>query len=90
MLPSWLPTLLTASAALAAVLAMILLAGRLARMGGFGPRRGGGRSLVVLETAALDSRRRVHVVACDGRRMLLLTGGASDVLLGWLDEPEAR
>jgi flagellar biogenesis protein FliO len=89
MLPPWLTSLLTAGGALIAVLALILLAGRLARSGGLGaPRTGRARSLTILETTSLDSRRRLHLVACDGRRVVLLTGGGSDLLVGWLDGPE--
>lgn len=88
MLPSWV-SMLTATAALVAVLALILLAGRLARSGGLGPRRAAGRLLVVHETAALDGRRRLHLVSCEGRRVLLLTGGATDLLVGWLDPGDA-
>ncbi len=87
MLPSW-SSLLTATAALAVVLGLVLLAGRLARARGLAPRRGSGRALVVQETAALDARRRLHLVSCDGRRLLLLTGGGNDVVVGWLDGSE--
>ncbi len=85
---SW-TSLLSAGTALIAVLALILLAARLARARGLGAGRGGGRALVLLETTALDSRRRLHLVACDGRRVLLLTGGGGDLLVGWLDGPGA-
>jgi flagellar protein FliO/FliZ len=32
----------------------------------------------------LDGRRRLVLVSCDGRTLLLLTGGPQDVVLGWL------
>lgn len=88
-------TLLTAAGALAAVLALVLLAGRAARLTGFVRRVPGGRRLIVQETAMLDQRRRLHLIACDGRHLLLLTGGGSDVALGWLPDappgaPEPR
>jgi flagellar protein FliO/FliZ len=80
-------TLLSALAALAAVLALIVLAGRLARfsrharlVSGSAPRR-----LSVTETTALDARRRLHLVTCGERHVLLLTGGAQDLVVGWLD-----
>ena len=38
---------------------------------------------------ALDGRRRLHRVACNGREVLLLTGGGTDVVVGWLP-PEAE
>jgi flagellar protein FliO/FliZ len=36
------------------------------------------------EVLALDARRRVIILRCDGREVLLLTGGPQDVCLGWL------
>ena len=80
-------SLLTIPAALIAVLALILLAARVVRAGGFAPRAGASRRITVLETTALDPRRRLHLVRCEGRSLLLLTGGAQDALLGWLPEP---
>jgi len=35
---------------------------------------------------ALDSRRRLYLIECQGRRVLLLTGGGQDVVVGWPDE----
>lgn len=60
--------------------AQLLSRGLLAR--GVLPK-GGGR-LMAVQSLALDSRRRLHLVACDGRQVLLLTGGAQDVVVGWL------
>jgi flagellar protein FliO/FliZ len=34
---------------------------------------------------ALDARRRLHLVKCGQRRVLLLTGGAQDIVVGWVD-----
>ncbi len=87
MLPS-LTSLLITLLALAVVLGLILLAQRLARITGLAPK-GGGR-LRLEETLALDPRRRLHLVACDGRHVLLLTGGGQDQVIGWLSGPEAR
>jgi len=83
MLPG-LSTILTAAAALAAVIGLILLAARLARSGAL-PRRGGG-SLASRDVLALDAGRRLHLVRCEGRDVLLLTGGPQDVVVGWLPE----
>ncbi|GGJ00692.1 flagellar biosynthetic protein FliO [Neoroseomonas lacus] len=80
-------TWITAAAALAGVVALILLAGRLARRAGLAPQ-GSGR-LRVEETVALDARRRLVLVRCDGRALLLLTGGAQDQVVGWLPEGSA-
>jgi flagellar protein FliO/FliZ len=73
---------LTALAALLAVVGALLLAGRAARAAGLGTRPG--RRLAVEETLALDGRRRVTLLRCEDRHLLLLTGGAQEVLLGWL------
>jgi flagellar protein FliO/FliZ len=55
-----------------------------------GVARGGGRRLAVEEAIALDGRRRLVLVRCDGRPLLLLTGGAQDTVIGWLPaEPRA-
>ena len=78
-------SILTAAGALAAVLALIWLAGRLARFGGIAQRTTGSRVLAVQDTLLLDQRRRLYLVSCERRRVLLLVGGAQDVVLGWLD-----
>ncbi|MGI4944872.1 MAG: hypothetical protein ACRYHQ_30665, partial [Janthinobacterium lividum] len=75
---------LTALAALCAVVVLILLVGRVAPRLGLPRRVGASRRLFVRETMALDSRRRLHLVACDGREVLLMTGGPGDLVVGWL------
>lgn len=78
-------SILTAIAALVAVLALIWVAGRIARFGGMARRPVSGGVLAVQDVLALDARRRLHLISCDRRRVLLLTGGAQDVVVGWLD-----
>ena len=78
-------SIITAIAALAAVLALIWLAGRLARVGGIAQRPATGRLLAVEDVLALDARRRLYLVKCGQRRVLLLTGGAQDTVVGWVD-----
>ncbi|OJY63977.1 MAG: hypothetical protein BGP12_15620 [Rhodospirillales bacterium 70-18] len=84
-----------AFAALAVVLGLIWLAQLLARGGvargglarGVQARLLGGTGdarLAVARTLALDPRRRLHLVRCEGRQVLLLTGGAQDIVVGWL------
>ena len=75
---------IAAAAALAGVVALILLAGRMARRAGLAPQ-GGGR-LRIEDSVAIDTRRRLVLVRCDGRGLLLLTGGAQDHVVGWLPE----
>ena len=73
---------LQAAAALAAVLLLIWLASRAYRAGSGPPRAG--RRLAVQEALALDPRRRLLLLRCDGREVLLLTGGGQDAVIGWL------
>ncbi len=80
-----LTTIVSTAAVLCAVLAVILLTGRLARLTGFSRTTHHGR-LAVLETLSLDPRRRLLLVRCDGRCVLLLAG-QNDQVLGWLPEP---
>jgi flagellar protein FliO/FliZ len=84
------PTLLTAVVALGAVLGLVVLAGRIARVGGFAPRRSGLQVLAVQETVALDARRRLHLIRCGERQVLLLTGGSQDVVVGWVADPPSE
>lgn len=73
---------LQAAGALAAVLLMIALIARALRVGGAKPRQG--RRLAVQEVLALDPRRRLLLLRCDGREVLVLTGPGPDAVLGWL------
>lgn len=77
-----LSTWLLAGAALIGVLALIGTLGRLARATGFAPAARGGR-LGIVEQLPLDSRRRLVLARCDGRDVLLLLGGAQDLVIGW-------
>lgn len=79
-------TTLTAFAALAVVLGLVWLASRAARWGGLAPRPSGGRRIVVQDALAIDARRRLTLVRCDDRTVLLLTGGAQDLVVGWLPD----
>ncbi|MGA9012200.1 MAG: flagellar biosynthetic protein FliO [Acetobacteraceae bacterium] len=78
-------SVLTVVVALVAVLGLIWLVGRAARFGGMARRPATGGLLSVQDVLALDARRRLHLIKCDERRVLLLTGGAHDVVVGWLD-----
>ena len=83
---------LTAIAALIAVLGLIWVAARVARVSGIGLRSASGgknRLLAVEESLALDQRLRLLLLRCENRRVLVLTGG-TDIVLGWLPaEPSA-
>ena len=79
-----------AAGALAAVLLLAWGGARLLRAS---PLAAGaarpGRRLRLEEVLALDPRRRLLLLSCDGRELLVLTGGAGpDVMLGWLPPRE--
>jgi flagellar protein FliO/FliZ len=69
--------------ALAAVVLLAFAALRAVTIGGTKPG-GARRRLAVQEVQALDPKRRLVLVRCDGRDLLLVTGGAAEVSLGWL------
>ena len=85
-------SILTVAVTLVVVLALIWLAGRAARFGGLARRPASGRLLSVQDVIALDSRRRLYLIECQDKRVLLLTGGGQDVVVGWLGEhpPDAE
>jgi len=77
---------ITALGALIVVLGLVLLAAQVARRFGLAPGLPGragaaGRRLAVLEALPLDGKRRLLLLRCDGRELLLLTGGPQDLLL---------
>ena len=78
---------LIALTALAGIVGVILLLGRVLRASTIGRPGGPGRLLEVRETIALDPRRRLHVVRCGDASVLLLTGGSTDVVVGWVAGP---
>ena len=77
-------TITQAVGALGAVLLLIWGVALLARRRGaaLGPA---GR-LGIRSACAIDPRRRLVLITCDGREALLLTGPAGDQFLGWLPE----
>ena len=87
---------LTTLAALAAVIVMILLARYGAGLVRLVPRRSPTSGVLSLDASlSLDPRRRLSLIGCQGHQLLLLTGGPTDVLLGWLPpasspQPERR
>ena len=79
---------LTAFGALAVVLGLVWLGARGLRAAWLA-RPCTGCRLQLREARALDRTRRLHLVACDGRDLLLLTGGGADVVVAWLPAPDA-
>jgi flagellar protein FliO/FliZ len=92
-MPGFPTLLLSAVSALAVVLALVWGIAAALRRSGLGLRLGGqpggGSPLAVEASLALDPRRRLHLLRCADRRVLLLTGGPQDLLLGWLPPAEA-
>lgn len=76
-------TVAIAGAALAAVLGMVVLAGRGARMLRLAQPTVG-RRLALGEALVLDRTRRLQLVSCDGRELLLLIGSSSEQVVSWL------
>jgi flagellar protein FliO/FliZ len=74
-------------AVLAGVLMLIVAASRLFQAGMWRSQPRSGRMLALRESIALDPRRRIHVVQCGQRQVVLLTGGGQDVVIGWLQDP---
>ena len=81
---SSLVSLLTALAALVFVVCLIWLAGRALRLTRLASGATTGRRLSITDSLALGPRRRLLLIRCDGKDLLLLTGGAQDVMLGWV------
>ncbi len=82
-----LQAILTTGAALGAVVGLIVLAGRGTRMLRLA-RPTAGRRIVLREALALDRTRRLHIVACNGRELLVLTGAATEQIVAWLPIPQ--
>ncbi len=55
-----------------------------------GRMRTGAGALALEQVLPLDGRRRLCIVRCERRRVLLLVGGAQDVVVGWLDDAVPR
>jgi flagellar protein FliO/FliZ len=76
-----------AAIALIGVLALIGLLARLLQFTGWRAAPRTGRSLIVRETVALDPRRRLHLIECADRQVIVLTGGSQDLVIGWVKDP---
>jgi flagellar protein FliO/FliZ len=72
---------------LAGVIALIYVSPRLIHSSGWRPKPRSNRTLVLRESIALDPRRRVHLVQCGNRQVVLLTGGGQDLVIGWMQDP---
>jgi flagellar biogenesis protein FliO len=81
--------IVTTIVALAGILGLILLIGRALRFTSFAARGPSGRLLVIKDSIALDARRRLHLVQHGDRMVLLLTGGETDLVVGWVEGPSS-
>jgi flagellar protein FliO/FliZ len=84
-----LSTLFPILATLAGVLALAVLAGRAARFSGL-VKTGTGQRLALQDSLSLDRTRRLCIVRCDGRDVLLLLGSTDQDVVGWLPATEAQ
>lgn len=78
-----LPDLLSAIGALALVLGLIVLLRFGQRFLGSRRPRDAQTPLFLAGHLALDGRRRLHLVQCGTGQVLLLTGGATDMMIAW-------
>ena len=79
-----LQSMLTGLLSLAGIIAFILLAARFMRHRLDTVALDPSKSLKLKETLAIDSRRRIHVIECEGHRALIMTGGPQDQFMGWV------
>jgi flagellar protein FliO/FliZ len=77
-------SLLIAVLVLVLLCAALLAAPRLMRGLGLDPTTRPGRRLSVIEITAIDPRRRLVLARCDQAEVLLLVGGSSETVIGWL------
>ena len=82
-----LQTLLLVCGVLIGVIALIGAAAKLFQFNGWRAQPRAGRTLVLHESIALDPRRRIHLVQCGQRQVVLLTGGGQDLVVGWMQDP---
>lgn len=79
--------LLTSMVVLGGIVGLILLIGRALRFTSVIRYGSSGHILTVKDSIALDARRRLHLVQHGERMVLLLTGGETDLVVGWLEGP---
>jgi flagellar protein FliO/FliZ len=77
-------SILTGITSLAAIIAFIVLITRLMRHRLLPVTGQAARALKLCETLSIDPRRRVLLLECEGSKVLLLTGGNQDQVLGWM------
>jgi flagellar protein FliO/FliZ len=81
------PTVLLVAGVLIGVIVLIGAAAKFFQFSSWRTQIRSGRTLILRESIALDPRRRVHLVQCGQRQVVLLTGGSQDVVIGWIRDP---
>lgn len=78
--------------ALCAVLALIWSIQYAIRVGRFTSCIAGSSTarLVLVQSLPLDPKRRLQLIKCDDRHVLVLTGGSQDLVLGWIEPGASR
>ena len=71
---------------LAGVLALIFTATRIFQSTLWRTKPRHGKTLMLRELIALDPRRRIHLVQCGDRQVVVLTGGGTDIVIGWMPD----
>ena len=79
-------TMMLVAGALIGVIALIGASAKLLHFSGWRAPSRLERILVLRESLALDPRRRIHVVQCGRRQVVLLTGGGNDLVIGWIPD----
>ena len=69
------------------VIALIAAAAKVFQFSGWRAQPRAGQKLILRESIALDPRRRIHLVQCGERQVVLLTGGGQDLVIGWVQGP---
>ena len=77
-------SILSVGSALAVVLGLVWLAALAARSTGIARSGPGERRLSLTQTLVLERERRMHLVRCDGRDLLIVTSAAGGSVLEWL------
>ncbi len=77
-------SILVAMVSLAAIIAFLVLGMRLMRQRMMSAGTQSTRALKLCETLPIDPKRRIHLLDCEGRKVLVMTGGGGDRVIGWV------
>jgi flagellar biogenesis protein FliO len=77
-------SVLVAVCSLTSIIAFLLVGTRLMRRRLMSVGLPSTRALRLCETLPLDPKRRIHLLECEGSKVLVMTGGGSDQVIGWV------